>query len=98
MSIRLLLTLLVFGLGGSEYLSSTAPAWAKQTNAAASCALVAETSVSEGTEQQDSDNDVIGADGLCFPLRATTAAYHAEKRAACTRDVTPQARAPPYLS
>lgn len=98
MSIRLLLTLLVFGLGGSEYLSSTTPAWAKQTDSVVSYALVAEAKASGTTEQPDSDDDVIPVGELRFPSRATTVEYHGKQRSAFTRDVTPQARAPPYLT
>ncbi|WP_417681637.1 hypothetical protein [Pseudidiomarina aquimaris] len=97
MSFRLLLTLLVFGLGGTECHSNSAPAWVKQTDTVVSQVLAAEVSCSENTEHDDLDHDALPTQVKDLSLRRGSAVTATAPQTACYSALTPQARAPPSL-
>ncbi|WP_258240355.1 MULTISPECIES: hypothetical protein [Pseudidiomarina] len=98
MSFRLLVTLLVFGLSGTECQSSSAPAWVKQTDTIISQMLPVEASGTESTEQQDSDHDVLPTQRLRPPAVSDSPVLAQLKQSTFDRHVAPQARAPPFLA
>ncbi|WP_417689051.1 hypothetical protein [Pseudidiomarina sp.] len=98
MSIRLLLTLLVFGLGGSECQSSSTPAWAKQTDTVISQVLAAEVSCSESTEHHDFDDDVLPPQATYLSSTGVVELLSTTAQPAFHCAISPQARAPPSLA
>ena len=99
MTIRLLLTLLVLGLGGGEHRANSASAWVEQSDSLTAQALPAEASVSEANEQQnDVDLDAIPT-AQAAQSSALTSLFigRSEQQHAQPACVT-QARAPPHLT
>lgn len=99
MTIRLLLTLLVLGLGGGEHRANSAPAWVEQSDSLTAQALPAEASVSEANEQQnDVDLDAIPSTRTTQSGSLTTVFIGGSEQQHAQPACVPQARAPPHLT
>lgn len=97
-TIRLLLTLLVIGLGGAECQANSAPAWVQQSDSAVSQALVTETTVAELLESFDSDHDVLTSDRPKLQATKSTPLLQPNDCGISRSPVAARARAPPLLA
>lgn len=98
MTIRLLLTLLVLGLSGTEYQASSAPAWVKQSKSITAQATASEALNCEISEQQhDSDFDAAPQSQLQLPCceQKQNGSWARMQTLQALR--VPQARGPPQL-
>lgn len=99
MSIRLLLTLLVLGLGGTECQSNAAPAWTKQSHAIDAQTVAAEHVLAEINEPQfDSDLDVVPATQQNAVSSRSIAVFLLDSTELTAQRFVPQARAPPQIA
>ncbi|WP_126754681.1 hypothetical protein [Pseudidiomarina insulisalsae] len=95
MYFRLLLTLLLLGIGGAESHSATGPSWVKQSSTVTAKATVCQLAIDEQLQSQEEDNDITHNRVRSLSTRIAGEQSFLPNTDVFTSTFLPQARAPP---